>query len=165
MFKNITIYLDWRKVIVHSIYVKHCFCESHYWQRRCMIDALNYSLPKLTEPKLKETFQISFSKILKNKRVSRKSTYVLSNGHTIGFRPQCWKLQVPYMHCDFIMHSRLWVDSGIERVKMNLILSNTTQCREKQTLTMSYPMNWRNLWTRRYATSLWDTYTEDLVER
>ena len=54
------------------------------------------------------------------------------------------------LHALRLHHSRLWVDSGIERVKMNLILSNMTQCREKQTVTISYPMNWRNLWKRRY---------------
>ena len=102
--------------------MKHCFCESHYWQRLCMIDSLNYSLPKLTEPKLKETFQISFLKYWETNgyHVSRRR-FIEWPHHRIS---STVSKVTSTLHALRLHHSRLWVDSGIERVKMNLILSN-----------------------------------------
>ena len=52
-------------------------------------------MPNVVKGKFRPDFQISFSKILKNKdihvKVQAKSCHL--NGHIVGFRPQTQKLQ------------------------------------------------------------------------
>ena len=59
---------------------------------------LTLSLPNVAKSKFRPKFQISFSKILRNKwhhvKVQAESFHL--NGHMIGFRPQTQKLESPY---------------------------------------------------------------------
>ena len=56
------------------------------------------SLPNVAKGKFRQNLQISFSKILTNKKhlvkVQAESFHL--NGHIIGFRPQTQKLESPY---------------------------------------------------------------------
>ena len=72
----------------------HCsLLEFHY-----NLIPLTLSLPNVAKGKFRPNFQISFSKILRNKfhqaKVQAESFHL--NGHIIGFRPQTQKLESPY---------------------------------------------------------------------
>ena len=66
------------------------FCHAHSF--------LSVLLPNIAKGKFRTDFQISFSKILKNKwhhvQVQAESFHL--NGHIIGFGPQTQKFESPY---------------------------------------------------------------------
>ena len=65
---------------------------------KILFSSLTLSLPNVAKGKFRPNFQISFSKILRNKwhhvKVQAESFHL--NGHIIGFRPQTQKLESPY---------------------------------------------------------------------
>ena len=72
----------------------HCsLLEFHY-----NLIQITLSLPNVAKGKFRPNFQISFSKILRNKfhqaKVQAESFHL--NGHIIGFRPQTQKLESLY---------------------------------------------------------------------